>query len=88
MTITVGEKGSVHLPEELLNRLGLRPGSQLIAEEYDRGILLRLGNEKPLWQAVAEAAEALPQEVAAQLPCDGAEQHDHYVYGNPKRGRP
>jgi len=83
MTIIVGEQGSIHLPEELLNRLGVRPGSQLIAEEDERGILLRTNGEKPLWQALSEAAESLPPEVVKNLPADGAEEHDHYIYGTP-----
>src|SRR5438128_5470153 len=88
MTITVGEQGSIRLPEELLDRLGARPGSQLIAEEDERGILLRASGEKPLWQILSEAAESLPPDVLKNLPADGAEQHDHYIYGTPKRGRP
>jgi predicted DNA-binding antitoxin AbrB/MazE fold protein len=30
-------------------------------------------------------ANALPEEVVARLPTDGASQHDHYIYGTPKR---
>lgn len=30
-------------------------------------------------------ANALPEEVVARLPSDGASQHDHYIYGTPKR---
>jgi len=30
-------------------------------------------------------AEALPPEVVASWPTDGAAQHDHYLYGKPKR---
>lgn len=30
-------------------------------------------------------ANALPDEVVAKLPTDGASQHDHYIYGTPKR---
>ena len=88
MTITVGEQGSIRLPEELLDRLGARPGSQLIAEQEERGILLRATGDKPLWQIVSEAAESLPPDVMKNLPADGAEEHDHYIYGTPKRGRP
>jgi predicted DNA-binding antitoxin AbrB/MazE fold protein len=28
---------------------------------------------------------ALPEEVVSKLPTDGASQHDHYIYGTPKR---
>src|ERR1035438_7438042 len=27
----------------------------------------------------------MPEEVRAKLPADGADQHDHYIYGVPKR---
>jgi len=27
----------------------------------------------------------MPDEVRAKLPTDGADQHDHYIYGTPKR---
>jgi hypothetical protein len=30
-------------------------------------------------------AQNLPPEELAKLPTDGAEQHDHYIYGTPKR---
>ena len=88
MTIIVGEEGSIRLPEELLSRLGVRPGSQLIAEADERGVLLRTNGKKPLWQVVSEAAESLPADVVKRLPADGAEEHDHYIYGTPKRGQP
>jgi hypothetical protein len=40
---------------------------------------------KLLWRVISEAAAALPADVANQLPADGAEQHDHYIYGIPRR---
>lgn len=30
-------------------------------------------------------ANALPEDVVSRLPTDGASQHDHYIYGTPKR---
>ncbi len=91
MTITVDEQGRIRLPSELLQRLGAGPGSELVAEESDHTIILRAiatTQEKPLWQRLAEMAEALPAEVVDKLPPDGAEQHDHYIYGTPKRKAP
>ena len=29
----------------------------------------------------------MPEEVRAKLPADGADQHDHYSYGVPKRAQ-
>jgi predicted DNA-binding antitoxin AbrB/MazE fold protein len=38
-----------------------------------------------LAEQLVALANALPEEVAARLPTDGASQHDHYIYGTPKR---
>ena len=40
---------------------------------------------KPIWQMVEELLKDLPAEDLARMPVDGAEQHDHYIYGTPKR---
>ena len=40
---------------------------------------------KPFWQFVEELIADIPQEVLDTMPTDGAEQHDHYIYGSPKR---
>jgi hypothetical protein len=42
-------------------------------------------NNRPIWELFDEFTEDLPEEVLAKLPTDGAEQHDHYLYGTPKR---
>jgi predicted DNA-binding antitoxin AbrB/MazE fold protein len=45
--------------------------------------------EEPEGPSLAEElialGNALPKEVIAKLPADGASQHDHYIYGTPKR---
>src|SRR5438128_549220 len=40
---------------------------------------------KPLWEIAADLLKDVPQEVLDRLPPDGAAQHDHYIYGTPKR---
>jgi hypothetical protein len=40
---------------------------------------------KPIWQQFAEAFKDVPEEELARLPVDGAAQHDHCIYGLPKR---
>lgn len=88
MTITLhlDERGAVVLPEELRTAWGLVQGSAVLAEQRPEGLLLRPAKaDKPLWQVIAEAAEALPPSVVRDWPTDGAEQHDHYLYGTPKR---
>ena len=41
--------------------------------------------KRPIWEVIAERVQALPPEVWERLPEDGASQHDHYIYGLPKR---
>jgi hypothetical protein len=40
---------------------------------------------KPIWEIAQEITQDMTIEEIAQLPKDGAEQHDHYIYGIPKR---
>jgi hypothetical protein len=39
----------------------------------------------PIWQRFQNAARSVPEEEPATLPPDGASEHDHYLYGIPKR---
>lgn len=39
----------------------------------------------PVWQRFQDATHSLPEEELATLPPDGASEHDHYLYGLPKR---
>jgi len=76
--------GAVTLPADLCKAAGLTPGAELVAEvQADRIIL---GPAAPsLVERIAARARALPQETLDRLPADGASQHDHYIYGTPKR---
>ena len=40
---------------------------------------------RPIWEEIEEITAGIPDEEFAKLPVDGAEQHDHYIYGTPKR---
>ena len=40
---------------------------------------------RPLWEIVEEISSQVPLEEWEKLPADGAEQHDHYLYGSPKK---
>jgi hypothetical protein len=42
-------------------------------------------NVRPIWEIITELSSEIPTEEWAKLPTDGAEQHDHYLYGSPKR---
>jgi hypothetical protein len=41
--------------------------------------------KKHIWDVAAELVAEIPAEDLASLPVDGAAQHDHYLYGTPKR---
>ena len=40
---------------------------------------------KPIWEVAAELRKSVPADEWDKLPVDGAEHHDHYIYGTPKR---
>ena len=40
---------------------------------------------KPIWEVFQEISASIPDEEWAKLPTDVSEQHDHYIYGTPKR---
>ena len=46
-----------------------------------------IGRERPktLGEKIMEIVADVPDEVWDRVPIDGAEQHDHYIYGTPKR---
>jgi predicted DNA-binding antitoxin AbrB/MazE fold protein len=41
--------------------------------------------ERTLIDEILEIANSIPEEVVNSWPRDGASQHDHYIYGTPKR---
>ncbi len=82
--IKADASGAVLLPAELCRAAGVAPGADLVAEVQDGRIIL--GPAGPsLAERIAARARALPPEVLAALPDDLAAQHDHYLYGTPKR---
>lgn len=40
---------------------------------------------KTLWEMWQPHLAKIPQEEFDRMPIDGSEQHDHYLYGTPKR---
>jgi len=61
----------------------------LSAEQYARQVLEQAlataTAKKPLAARIRDMWADIPDEVRAKLPADGASQHDHYIYGVPKR---
>lgn len=40
---------------------------------------------RPIWEIIAEISDEIPNEEWEKLPSDGSVNHDHYLYGAPKR---
>jgi len=66
--ININERGTLTLPKELRQRLGLNGGGQVVAEETSDGILIRAGATFPVElysdQRVAEFARNYDQALA------------------------
>lgn len=43
--------------------------------------------DRPIWDEIQDLTADVPEEEWDKLPTDLAEQHDHYIYGTPKRPR-
>ena len=41
--------------------------------------------QRPIWEVIPEMMKDVPEEELDRLPSDGAAEHDHYIYGTPKR---
>ncbi len=39
----------------------------------------------PVWEMIVNSMKDVPQEVLDRLPRDSAAEHDHYIYGTPKK---
>lgn len=65
--------------EEALGLLRQRECEQKPSPSANRSPVRSIG------EIIDELMSDLPDEVLDRLPVDGAAQHDHYIYGTPKR---
>ena len=42
-------------------------------------------DKRPIWEILTEMSDVIPLEEWEKLPSDGSVNHDHYLYGAPKR---
>ena len=86
----------IDLPDEKTAALAAKARIQgLSAEQYARQILeheleseVQAAGAQPLRTAadiVLSCMSDVPPEIMAAMPKDGASEHDHYIYGWPKR---
>ncbi|HZS55828.1 MAG TPA: hypothetical protein VFA65_15615 [Bryobacteraceae bacterium] len=80
---------TIDLPAEQIAALNDRAEAAGVSAEECAGALLRQAlaptREQPLSVRIRDLWADIPDAVRAKLPSDGADQHDHYVYGSPKR---
>ncbi len=70
--------------EKIFERVKTLPiGKQ--KEILDQIETIKKENPLTIWQKIRARAENIPDEVWEKMPSDGAEQHDHYLYGVPKK---
>jgi len=83
------------IKEQLLRELETAP-QPIIEEVFDFLLLAKIKHHRQQsdeqsenTQSLAAFAEELvadiPEDILSNLPTDSAEQHDHYIYGVPKR---
>jgi antitoxin component of MazEF toxin-antitoxin module len=82
--LKVDAGGAVLLPAELCQAAGVEPGADLVAD-VQAGRIVLAAARPPFWERIAALAADIPAEELDKLPTDGASQHDHYIYGTPKR---
>ena len=89
---------TVNIPDEEVPALKVQAGGVPLETFVERVVLERIhapgseespsAEERPLKTAadiVLKHMRDVPPEVMAKMPKDGASQHDHYIYGWPKR---
>lgn len=52
---------------------------------FVEGLVEKISRRRTIWDEIREITKEVPAEVWERLPTDGAEQHDHYLYGTPKK---
>jgi plasmid stability protein len=82
---------TINLPDEKEATLRARAQAQgLSPEEFAEQVLaheLQGSDAEPFWEAFTRSMHSLPDEVFEHLPTDGASEHDHYLYGTPRRNK-
>ena len=84
---------TIQLPAEQEAALTAKAAARGVsAEEYVQEVVNRdlKSTDQPrrhISEVIAEIMSDVPPEVFERLPRDGASEHDHYLYGSPKRNQ-
>ena len=89
MTVTIrlsDEQAAVLQEQAAAEGLTLDIWLQRLAEHYARSHPPSCAtNHRPIWETILDNMKDVPTEEFERLPRDGASEHDHYLYGCPKR---
>jgi hypothetical protein len=97
MTIKIAETLDLNI-QYITNQAGEKTAVVLPIEQFEK--ILKITNQSPkennpvtnqevpqedIWNLAQKITEDMTEEELQQLPRDGAQQHDHYIYGTPKK---
>ena len=80
---------SANIEEKVIEKLRVLPPEQQrevlefvesLTQQYSQS-----RDNRPIWEVIREHSAQVPAEEWDKVPADGAEQHDHYLYGSPKK---
>ncbi len=73
------------IEQELIEKLRILPPEQqqAVLEIVER--MVQPASKMTILEKISERSKQVPDEVWERVPTDGAEQHDHYLYGAPKK---
>ncbi len=69
----------------MCSRPRMRPSTAHNRPKVSHVVQERNPRKQHIWEIAEEFFRDIPEEEIARLPVDGAAQHDHYIYGLPKR---
>jgi hypothetical protein len=80
---------AANIEESVIEKLrGLPPEKQQEVLEFVENLAVASAtnsDDRPIWEVIKAISAEVPEEEWVRLPTDGAEQHDHYLYGSPKK---
>ena len=73
--------------QTILEKLRILPPEQqqAVLEIIERMAQQQVPRKMTILEKISERSKQVPNEVWERIPADGAEQHDHYLYGAPKK---
>ena len=77
-----GEKIAVIVPIEQFNQI-IKKNNE--PAEKNHPVTNQEVTQDDIWNIAQKITEDMTEEELQQLPIDGAQQHDHYIYGTPKK---